>query len=70
MKIELEYDPISQQLSEPDINNSMIVTWTGLERFESKGSALPPVAATELIKLRDAGYSVSDISALRQEGLL
>lgn len=68
MKIELEYDPLTLQLTDPD--KVVIATWGGLEKHAIKHDNTPKLNAADLVKLRDAGYSISDMAAMRQDGLI
>ncbi len=73
MKVLLDYDPASQMLTEP-VTGTFIQTWAGLERFavseEPKAPELQPILTDQLIQLREAGFSVTEIADMRKQGLL
>lgn len=65
MKIVLEYDEVSGQLT--DKNDALICTWAALKGFDAISKLVP---INGLISLKTVGFSIQDILVLNKEGLL
>lgn len=64
MKIILNYDPNTQQVTTDD--GLMICTWPDLEKYDMKGD---PSVTRQLVELRAAGFTVGEIMQLKREGM-
>ena len=65
MKVVLEYDPSSGNIS--DTGGNIVGTWAGLQAFENDSV---DNRAEVALSLKKAGYSAKDIVKLRNAGLL
>ena len=63
MKITLNYDPMTSQVTDND--GSLIATWAGLETHEAKNDDVET-----LVKLKNAGFETDDIIELRRKELI
>lgn len=69
MKIQLNYDPGTGQIS--DDNGMIICSWAGLQAQEVKESnASNSADIDELIKLKNAGFDTDDIVELRKKEII
>ena len=67
MKVIIEYDPVTGQLS--DKNGVMIATWMGLQADDAAvvGTA---VDTEKLVKLKNAGFTADELVELRRKELI
>lgn len=65
MKVTLDYDPASGQLT--DKSGSLVGTWVNLQPVDDSVKKLTPA---EAIQLREAGFTAEDLVELRKRGLL
>lgn len=65
MKIELDYDPVGGQISDPS-NGLCVGHYVGLEHCESSASKREVFNVSELCKLRSAGFDAGEIVELIQ----
>jgi hypothetical protein len=70
MKIELNYDPATGQIS--DNAGCLITCWVGLEHCEVKPSAERegPAAVSDLIQLKETGFTADEIIAMKGRGVI
>lgn len=67
MFIQLEYDKATGQITDPN-TNCTISTWMGLEGSEVKEQKTSDVS--ELVKLKDAGFTADEIMQMKREELV
>ena len=66
MKIELNYEPTTGQIS--GNSGEMICMWPGLEQHEAKSAKGEGVEG--IVKLKDAGFTTEDIIALSSREII
>lgn len=68
MKIQLNYDPSVGHII--DNKGLVIATYLGLSDHEVKDSDTTNKSVKTLVKLKDAGFTVDEIIALNNKGVL
>lgn len=69
MKIQVEYDPATGQMSDPT-NGALLTSWTGLSHLEVKEQEAKESNVADLAKLKSAGFTAEEIMQMKREGLV
>lgn len=67
MKIVLDYDKDTGEIKDPD-NGVTVATWVGLAHHIAKESE--GVEVSDLVALKEAGYTAEEIIELKKKGII